>query len=430
MIKLDEIALDYEPRRKILPKLKDCPTGFRNPDMSEFDSAFLCSLLKTCRPKKILEVGVSNGVTTSIILQTLEDIGQPFEMYSVDLSNELYYDKTKNTGHVAAFAKENNLFAPQSTLCGEHKFYLGKYLPQVIDEICGDIDFVILDTVHYTPGELLDFPVMLPYIKDGSVVVLHDIVLNQANLSWHKPDAHATGLLLSAVTAHEKFLNSQAANTFNYPNIGAFRIDESTRANIENVFLALMLTWNYLPKDDEVKIYREFYQKHYPEELLTIFDEAVRLNRGNVAFKKKEDDPPKNEPAPADILTYQTHVASKGWSKWISENRISNDTNQKLQLEAIKINSPSHKVYYSIYYDEKEGWTEEVAAPEQAGTTGKRKPIMGIRIRLDEAGAKDFDILYRVHELDGSWTAWAKNYETIYSHGRRLNAIQIKLEPK
>ena len=41
---------------------------------------------------------------------------------------------------------------PPSTLIGNHEFYLGNYLPQVINKIGGDIDFVILDTVHSLPG--------------------------------------------------------------------------------------------------------------------------------------------------------------------------------------------------------------------------------------------------------------------------------------
>ena len=65
-----------------------------------------------------------------------------------------------------------------------------------------------------------------------------------------------------------------------------------------------------------------------------------------------------------------------------------------------------------------------------AGTTGKSKAIYGIKIRFDEAGAKEFDILYRVHKFDGNWTDWAKNGEVIYSHGQKLNAIQIKLEKR
>lgn len=286
MIKLNAIPLDYAPRRKILPKLADCPQGFKYPEMSDFESAFLCGMLETYPPKKILEVGISRGATTSIILQVLEDHGEPYEMHSVDLFEKHYGDKTKDTGYMALFAKEKVF----NDLRGTHEFHLGRYLPQVIDEIGGDIDFVILDTVHYTPGELLDFPVMLPYLKDGTIVVLHDVSLNQRNHHFHKGDAHATGLLLSAVTAGEKFLNLERETEKRhdrYPNIAAFTINEHTREYIENVFLALTLTWHYLPADNEVAIYREFYEKHYPAEVVDIFNETVKMNRNNIWLNKK-----------------------------------------------------------------------------------------------------------------------------------------------
>lgn len=128
-------------------------------------------------------------------------------------------------------------------------------------------------------------------------------------------------------------------------------------------------------------------------------------------------------------LTYQTHVGVKGWSNdWKQENLISDDINQQHDLQAIKINLPGHKVYYSVYYGDKEGWSEEVTNGEQAGATGKSKSIYGARILLDEAGQKEFNILYRMHKFDDTWTPWAKNGEAIYSHGVKLNAIQIKLE--
>ena len=131
----------------------------------------------------------------------------------------------------------------------------------------------------------------------------------------------------------------------------------------------------------------------------------------------------KNRP----LLTYQTHVSRKGWSDWISADKISNDIEQQLQMEAIKINLSTHEIFYSVYWNDAEGWSAAVTNSEQAGTTGKSKPIMGIRIQLDEAGAKEFNIIYRVHKFDGTWTDWAKNGEVIYSHGQKLNAIQIKL---
>lgn len=282
MIKLNAIPLDYEPRKKILPKLPDYvgPTGIREPEMSAFDSAFLCGAIKQFRPKKILEVGIAGGATTAIILQALEDLSEPYEMHSVDVSSTLYHDRSKTTGFMATFALENNLLPPppQSTLRGKHKFHLGKYLPQIIDEIGGNIDFVVLDTVHFLPGEVLDFPVMLPYLKDGAIVVLHDVCLNQ--IRQQQPSlAYATALVLNAVTSPEKFLNFEPQKVcFHYPNIGAFRIGKQTREHIEDLFLSLVVTWNYIPGKAQTEIYRAFYAKHYPAELVEIFDETVKMN--------------------------------------------------------------------------------------------------------------------------------------------------------
>jgi len=63
-----------------------------------------------------------------------------------------------------------------------------------------------------------------------------------------------------------------------------------------------------------------------------------------------------------------------------------------------------------------------------AGMNDIHKPIYGMKVWLDEAGTKEFDILYRMHKFDNTWTPWAKNGEELYSQGLKLNAIQIKLE--
>ena len=79
MIHINAIPEDFEPRRKILPQLPEFvdSQGYREPEMSESESAFLCGALKQFHPKKILEIGVAGGATTAIIVQTLEDLGEP-----------------------------------------------------------------------------------------------------------------------------------------------------------------------------------------------------------------------------------------------------------------------------------------------------------------------------------------------------------------
>ena len=103
MYHINEMPSDFEPRRKILDKL----VPHVNPsaiEMSEFDSAFLCGAIKKFRPKKILEVGIAAGGTTSIILQAIEDLGTPYEMHSVDILREYWGDRTKPIGFIADLA--------------------------------------------------------------------------------------------------------------------------------------------------------------------------------------------------------------------------------------------------------------------------------------------------------------------------------------
>ncbi len=284
MIHLNAIPYDFEPRRKILPQLPEYidPRGERHPEMTEFESAFLCGALKTFRSKKILEVGVASGGSTAIILQALEEIGAPYEMHSIDISPTVYCDNSKPTGFLGTFAKEK-IFG---NLRGTHKFHIGKILPQVLDEIGGGIDFVILDTVHMLPGEVLDFLAVLPYLADNAFIVLHDVALNQYKAQQY-PNLYATSVLLSAVTA-EKFLNFQPdEELFRYPNIAAFRINEQTTGNIENVFLTLIPRWYYW-LGDTLAVYRRHYRRFYSDALVEIFQDAVDMNAYNFALAQKK----------------------------------------------------------------------------------------------------------------------------------------------
>lgn len=117
-------------------------------------------------------------------------------------------------------------------------------------------------------------------------------------------------------------------------------------------------------------------------------------------------------------------------SSWVDAGQISNNINRPLDIQAIKINFPDHKVFYSVYYDDAEGWSQEVTDGQTAGIIGKRKSIYGIKIRLDIADTSKFDVIYRMHTFVGEWTPWAKNGAELLSQGIKLNAIQIKLEPK
>ena len=127
-------------------------------------------------------------------------------------------------------------------------------------------------------------------------------------------------------------------------------------------------------------------------------------------------------------LTCEAHIGKKGWLPADVEGNVIGMLDQQLDIQAIKIkfSAPYYDINYSVYYPD-EGWTEAVSTGKMAGTTGKSKPIFGVKMSLDSVGASKFDIAYRLHNFDGSWSAWRKNGEAITSPKVRLNAIQIKL---
>lgn len=76
--------LYYVPRLEALGKVS-FPVD--EPEMSEFESVFLCGLIREMKPKKIVEIGVAAGGTTAIILECLSQLdlnkNKNTELYSI-----------------------------------------------------------------------------------------------------------------------------------------------------------------------------------------------------------------------------------------------------------------------------------------------------------------------------------------------------------
>lgn len=239
-------------------------------EMAKGDLDFICDLLDKRNPQKVVEVGVAAGGTSVAILDKLNRLQNHAEMYSLDKSEEYYCDKTKKTGYLIDYYKRKR----QSQV--HHELWTGRYAVEFLDKIGRGIDFLILDTVHCLPGELLDFLAFLPYLEKDAVVILHDIILNHLS---DCSEGYATQVLMDCVVAN-KLTPIMIGNE--YPGIGAFQINEDTYQYIDNVFNALMITWNYLPPDNEIKQYRNFYKKYYSELQLFIFDQAYYFNKSTL----------------------------------------------------------------------------------------------------------------------------------------------------
>ncbi|MCI8400769.1 MAG: class I SAM-dependent methyltransferase [Lachnospiraceae bacterium] len=270
-----ELELFYEPERECQKITKGNSKSFS--EMTIFQQAFLCGLIKEKRPKKILEIGVAAGGTTAVILSCIKQLGYKAEMYSVDLEEKWYRTGKRETGFVA---KEY-----MDILRGnvQHKFLLGRPIPCVVDEVGEQIDFLILDTTHSIPGELLDFLVCLPYLKNGGVVILHDVIENHITCRDHEI---ATKLLFDLVQGEKWYMCEDESAVSGFSNIAAFEVDKRTRDTVYNLFSALSFSWTYMPEEWELEEYIKIIRKKYETEYVKLLERMIRLQTCTEIRKK------------------------------------------------------------------------------------------------------------------------------------------------
>ncbi len=244
------------------------------PMMTKEEHGFLCALIKQKNAEKIVELGVAAGGTTLVIMNALEILNRNSRVYSVDFSEQFYVNTSFRTGYLY------DKYKSKMKECNEHVFLLGETVAERIEKSIGDdVEFVILDTTHYLPGEMLDFLCILPYLKDGAIVVLHDIMasrnssysLGEERKGISGPYRYICTQLLFSIVKGKKYFN------FSTPNIAAFEVNEETRKSAADIFMALDITWGVYEKRILEK-YERVIEKKYDEYCQQLFKKAIKDN--------------------------------------------------------------------------------------------------------------------------------------------------------
>lgn len=265
---------EYKEPAQILNMLSTSG-NIRHTEMSGSDLAFLCGLLKKFRPHKIVEVGVAAGGTTAVMINCIHQLQLECQMYSVDLSERHYCDNSRETGYLVKELEKQNLDTSM------HEFMLGQVLAARLDTLGQDIDFLILDTMHIMPGEVLDFLVALPYLKKGAIVVVHD---TNFQFMFNNRYGFATSVLFHSAAA-DKFLN----NKEEYPNIAAFQLNGDTEKYIQDVFASLMIPWSYIPEKEQMEAYKKTIARFYDKECMRLLEQAEKASE--IMIKSERTNP-------------------------------------------------------------------------------------------------------------------------------------------
>lgn len=245
-------------------------------EMTDGERLFLTSLIQRNKPKKILEVGVSKGGSSFLILNAMNTY-EGAKLYSLDYNDENYRIKGKKTGF---------LIDDYPHLKHNWSLNTGGFALNFLDKISSSteddekFDFCLLDTVHSLPGEVIDFLLVLPYLKKDCVLVLHDTNLHVSATSLaYRKGAIVNNILMSCIGG-QKFLPYPKPYPYTYGrfnNIGAIKLNENAFSSLYEIFNLFTLPWNYKVKYEDLKAIMGFFDKHYPGFYSDYFKEAVLL---------------------------------------------------------------------------------------------------------------------------------------------------------
>jgi predicted O-methyltransferase YrrM len=244
--------------------------------MTELEQDFLNGLIRKYKPKKVLEVGISKGGSSAIILNAIKDIPGA-KLHSIDKEKMCYSMKEKETGFLVA-----DKFPDLVPLWDKR---VGGLVSDFIESIGSNIDFLFLDTMHVMPGEMLDFLMALPFLKPGAIVCVQGIgshfgvydkggIVRKLNYSSEQLFCNMRGTkFLPQRKDHRKILQ----DTFS--NIGACRLHPYQNNYLFEYFYPLTFQCEYLPNKDQLNSIRTLFKKNYDAKYVDIFEKAISTNQ-------------------------------------------------------------------------------------------------------------------------------------------------------
>ena len=245
----------YNNIKKIIEKNK-CSIMWKN------QKEFLNGIVRKFKPKKIIEIGVDKGGSSAIILNAIKSIKNS-HLYSIDISNNDIIGICVNN-YFSQFTNKWTLFK-------------GNIASKFMEKIGNQIDMAFFDSSHFEPGEILDFLMVLPFLKEEAIIIFHDIG-NQINFSGEKETRHEwVPYIIFNLIRGQKFYPS--GDSVMLQDIGAIKLEKNQKRYFYDYFRALGGQWEYFLIEKHIKLMRDFIKKYYDNICLSMFDDAIRFNR-------------------------------------------------------------------------------------------------------------------------------------------------------
>jgi predicted O-methyltransferase YrrM len=206
------------------------PPAWARGHVSLTDADFLAANVERARPSLVVEVGVASGFSSAVLLSAMHALsGDGWRLYSCDTVDACYFNRDYPVGEAA---RELLPDVSNWTLrTGIDAYQASRQLPFQA------VDFTFIDACHLHPWPVLDLLALLPALRPGSWVCLHDIRLPEIRDDGGSGPQH-----LFRLWPGEKFSEETHAN------IGAIRLPDDLSQVSEWVAPVLGEAWETLPQ--------------------------------------------------------------------------------------------------------------------------------------------------------------------------------------
>lgn len=170
-----------ELERIITEMNENYPGRYHHGGVSIEKAKFLYWLVRTVKPKTVVQTGTSNGVSCAYIAMALAKNGNGGRLHAVDLPaifnpeekdwvEHRLYGVVIPKGKKSAWLVPDGLSSIVTVEVGDAK----KVLPEVLKK-AGDLDLFYHDSDHTYNHMYFEFSEALPYLKSGSLILADDI---------------------------------------------------------------------------------------------------------------------------------------------------------------------------------------------------------------------------------------------------------------
>jgi hypothetical protein len=212
------------------------PPAWVTGHISHGDAAFLAGLVKELTPDAVVEIGVASGCSSAVLLEALASVhgapvaGNPW-LYSFDAIDHCYFDPSKRVGAAV------DEMAPRLRDAWRLTIDNGLAARRLLSG--NALTCAFIDANHCHPWPTLDLLALLPVLRQGAWVALHDISLSRLNSS---PECQVHG---AEYLFDEWPWSKRAESTLG--NIGAIRLEGSGAETFDHCMHLLAKPWQVYP---------------------------------------------------------------------------------------------------------------------------------------------------------------------------------------